>query len=81
MSCPYATLLGVRGQGVHSSRFLGLALNDIIATIVVAILTSYALNISFFYSLFSWFLLGEVLHYVYGVNTAFLELIHMKPTC
>jgi len=81
MPCPYATLLGVRGQGVHSSRFLGFALNDIIATIVVAILTSYAFNISFFYSLFSWLFLGEVLHYIYGVDTAFLELIHMKPTC
>jgi hypothetical protein len=81
MSCPYATALGIRGQGVHSSRILGLALNDIIATIVVAIITSYVFNISFLYSLIGWFILGEVLHIVFGVDTAFLELIGLKPNC
>lgn len=78
MPCPYATLLGIRGQGVHAARFLGLALNDIIATIVVAILTSYLWNIPFLYSLLGWFVLGEVLHYVFCVDTAFLEMINLK---
>jgi hypothetical protein len=78
MPCPYSTLLGIRGQGVHAPRFLGLALNDMIATIVVAILTSYLWNIPFLYSLIGWFVLGEVLHYVMCVDTAFLEMIHLK---
>lgn len=81
MSCPYSTLLGVRGEGVHSSRILGFALNDIIATIVGAIITSYMFKISFLYSFMLWFILGEVLHYVLGVDTAFLELIGLKPNC
>jgi hypothetical protein len=81
MPCPYATALGIRGQGVHSSRILGLALNDIIATIVVAIITSYVFNISFLYSLIGWFFLGEVLHVAFSVDTAFLELIGLKPHC
>ena len=75
MPCPYATLLGIRGQGVHANRIMGFALNDIIATIVVAILTSYLWNISFLYSLLGWFILGEVLHYVFCVDTAFLDLL------
>ena len=75
MSCPYSTLLGVRGQGVHSARIAGFALNDILATIIVAAITSYIANISFVYSLLGWFVLGEVLHYVMCVDTAFLELI------
>ena len=54
---------------------MGFALNDIIATIVVAILTSYLWNISFLYSLLGWFVLGEVLHYVFCVDTAFLDLL------
>ena len=78
MSCPYATLLGKRGEGVHSRRILGFALNDIIATIILAILTSWIYNIHFLYSLFAWFLVGEVLHYVMCVDTAFLELIGLK---
>ena len=75
MSCPYSTLLGVRGQGVHSGRVAGFALNDILATIIVAAITSIWYSIPFLYSLLGWFILGEVLHYAMCVDTAFLELI------
>ena len=82
MACPYATLLGKRGEGVHSSRFMGFALNDILATIVVAFLTSWIYNISFLYSFTGWFILGEVLHFLFGVDTRFLEFIGLRPlTC
>ena len=81
MPCPYATLLGKRGEGVHSRRFLGLALNDILATIVAAALTSFFFNISFLYSLLGWFVAGEILHYAFGVDTAFLEYVGLKPKC
>jgi hypothetical protein len=75
MSCPYSNILGIPGQGFHQQRFLGLALNDTIATIVVALLTSWTFNLSFFYSLLGWFLAGEVLHYAFCVDTAFLKMI------
>lgn len=75
MPCPYSTLLGVRGQGVHSARIAGFALNDILATIIVAAITSFWYSIPFLYSLLGWFALGEVLHYVMCVDTAFLDLI------
>jgi hypothetical protein len=75
MSCPYANALGVPGEGVHAQRFMGLALNDTIATVVAAILTSWIFNVSLFYSLLGWFIAGEVLHYAFGVNTAFLKMI------
>lgn len=79
MDCPYANLLGVPGQGVHSRRIFGLALNDTLATIVVSALTSYFFNISFIISLIVWFILGEVLHYIMGVNTAFLGILNIRP--
>ena len=71
--CPYAFVLGIPGQGVHASRVLGFSLNDILATIIVAIITSYLFNISFIKSLLYWFILGEVLHYIFGVQTEFLS--------
>lgn len=79
MACPYANLLGVPGQGVHSRRIFGLALNDTLATIVVSALTSYFFNISFIISLIVWFILGELLHYIMGVNTAFLGILNITP--
>ena len=81
MSCPYANYLGVPGQGVHSTRILGMALNDWLATIILAILISFMFNVNFIYSLVGLFILGEVLHYVYGVKTAFLEMIGLEPQC
>jgi len=79
MSCPYANILGVPGEGVHAQRFMGLALNDMIATIVAALLTSWIFNFSIVYSLVLWFIAGEVLHYAFGVNTAFLQMIGITP--
>ena len=79
MSCPYANALGVPGQGVHAQRFFGLALNDMIATLVAAIISSWLLNISLLYSILGWFVLGEVLHYAFGVNTAFLKMLGITP--
>jgi hypothetical protein len=81
MSCPFAHALGVPGQGVHAARIFGFARNDILATIVLAIVTSLAFRINILHSLVFWFVLGEVLHYVFGTNTAFLEWIGMSPKC
>jgi hypothetical protein len=79
MSCPYANILGTPGEGVHAQRFLGLALNDTIATLVVALLTTWFFNVPLLYSILGWFVAGEVLHYAFGVNTAFLKMIGITP--
>jgi hypothetical protein len=79
MSCRHANILGVPGEGVHKQRFLGLALNDMIATLVAALLTTWLFDIPFLYSILGWFIAGEILHYVLGVNSAFLKMIGITP--
>ena len=79
MSCPYSTLLGIPGKGVHATRFLGLALNDTLMTIIAALVTSVLFKINITTSLIAWFIGGEVLHYIFGVNTAFLKMIGITP--
>ena len=81
MSCPYSNILGIPGQGVHAPRFLGLALNDMLATLVVALLTSLFFQVPILYSIAAWFVAGEVLHYAFGVDSAFLKMIGIKPHC
>ena len=78
MPCPYATALGVRGQGVHEKRIMGFALFDTMATIVAALLTSFFFNLNVGYSLILWFVGGELLHYIFGADTAFMEMIGVK---
>lgn len=80
-SCPYRYALGIPEKGVHAVRFAGLALNDTLMTIIAAVLTSYAFKINFGISLFSWFAVGELLHYGFGVETAFLKMIGVKVVC
>ena len=75
MPCPYAHILGVPGEGVHAKRIFGLAFNDMLATIIAALLTSVLFKVPILSSLLWWFVAGEVLHYVFGVNTAFLKMI------
>jgi hypothetical protein len=64
---------------VHAKRIFGLAANDIYMTIIAAIITSYTFNINFIYSFGAWFVLGEILHYAFGTNTAFLKMIGLTP--
>jgi hypothetical protein len=78
MACPYAFVLGVPGQGVHAPRIGGYARNDILGTIGLAIITAYIMKISFLYSFVVWFVLGEILHYLFGVQTAFLTSLGIK---
>lgn len=54
---------------------MGFALFDFLATIVLAILTSYLLKTGFLTSFLSWFIAGEILHYMFGTQTAFLTAI------
>jgi hypothetical protein len=81
MPCPYANALGVPGEGVHAARIFGLARNDLLMTIIAAIITAYAFNISFLFSFATWFVIGEILHYLFGTNTAFLKMINLSPIC
>ena len=81
MPCPYANALGVPGQGVHAARFLGMALNGWLATIIGAILISLVFQVNILHSFFGLFIGGEILHYIFGVKTAFLTMIGLEPNC
>ena len=81
MSCPFANLFGEPNTGVHSIRVFGFALVDTVLTIIGAVLIAKAYKIEFWKSLVGFFILGEVLHYVFGTNTAFLKFIRLEPKC
>ena len=78
MSCPYKYILGIPGQGVHAARIVGVSLNDTLATILAAALIAYFGNYSFLITFLVLFVLGEYLHMMFGVQTAFLTMIGVK---
>ena len=81
MSCPYANSLGVPGKGVHATRFMGLALYDLLGTVGLAVLTYFVLNVNVAYAFVGWFVIAEILHSAFGANTAFLRMIGFSPMC
>jgi hypothetical protein len=81
MGCPYANVLGEVGKGVHATRIFGFSWNDSWMTVAAGLITAYLFNITWWKSILTWFIVGEVLHYVYGVKSAFLEMVGLSPTC
>lgn len=81
MPCPYANLFGVPGQGVHATRIFGIALIDTLLTLLLAIATAWATNTSILYNFVFWFIVGELLHYAAGTQTAFLTMIGINAEC
>jgi len=75
MSCPRAFIFGKPGTGFHSTRFLGYAVGDTVGTILLALLTAWLFKINVILSILVWFVVGEVLHYYFGLQSAFLTTI------
>ena len=73
--CKYKNSLGIPKKGIHSYRFLGLAIADVIMTIIGALLISYFLKISLVYTTISLFISGIILHRLFCVRTTIDKLL------
>jgi len=78
--CKYKNALGIPNKGIHSYRFLGLAIMDVIMTIIAAILISYFFRISFLYTSIFLFGLGIILHRLFCVRTTIDKLLFPNVT-
>jgi hypothetical protein len=67
--CKYKNALGEPGKGIHSYRLFGVAIADVIMTIIGAWLISYFFKLSFVKTLIVLFLLGIILHQLFCVRT------------
>jgi hypothetical protein len=70
--CPfikYTNAFGEPNKGIHSYRLFGIAIADVIMTILAAYLISYFFNISFTYTAIILFGLGIILHRLFCVRT------------
>lgn len=73
--CSYKNIFGESHKGLHQFRFFGFALIDIIGTIIAAGFISYVTDISFLIILLILFIIGQLLHYIFCVDTEFIKLI------
>lgn len=76
--CKYSEIFGKPNQGVHKYRFIGLAVIDVIMTIIFAFLISFYMKWSLFYTTLGLFLLGIICHRLFCVRTTIDKLLFPK---
>ena len=75
MSCKYAALAGIPGQGVHSRRIAGVAAFDLGLTLILAYAVHRLFAIGYGKALLLSLLLGVVAHRLFCVRTAVDRLL------
>jgi hypothetical protein len=88
----YRDIFGKPNEGIHERRFLGMAVWDIVFTLIAAVLItlkyrfiedtmgrhSYEIyGLNVFVMFICLFLVAQIFHYIFGVKTAFLKMIKM----
>ena len=73
--CKYKNALGKPGKGVHSFRIFGIAIVDVILTILAAYLIARFFKFNFGYTLLGLFVLGIILHRIFCVRTTVDKLL------
>ena len=71
----YKDIFGKVGTGPHQYRFLNTALVDYALTILGAILITYLTDIPLVLTTIGLFILGILLHYLFGVETNTLKYL------
>ena len=73
--CAYKDALGIPGQGIHSYRLFGVAIMDVLFTVLGAMIISYFSKYQFVKVLIVLFILGIILHRLFCVRTTIDKLL------
>ena len=67
--CEYRDILGRPGEGVHSIRFMNIAVVDVVLTLMAAVWLSKIFKLKSGWATVLMFLLGIIMHRVFCVET------------
>ena len=73
--CKYKDALGEVGKGVHSYRFMDVAIVDVIMTLIGGFIISYFTGKSFLMVTAILFILGIILHRLFCVRTTIDKML------
>jgi hypothetical protein len=75
MLCQYKDIFGKIGEGVHSYRFLNIAIVDLLATIVIAYGIHWTFKINFLIVFVALIFLGIISHRIFCVRTTIDKIL------
>jgi hypothetical protein len=70
----YKDIFGVSREGIHSIRVFDFAIIDIIMTFIGAFIISYFFKFNLILTFIYLFILGQILHMLFCVETKFVSL-------
>lgn len=73
--CKYKNIFGKVNEGVHEHKIFGISTVDTVCTIILAFIINYYFNINFWTTLLVLFILAELCHYLFCVDTAFIKFV------
>ena len=74
----FKNVLGVPGEGVHKYRFLNTGAVDYFGTLLGGFILTYITNLPLVISTIGLYLLGLILHLIFGVETDATKFLGMK---
>lgn len=66
-------IFGEPNKGIHAYRFLGYAFFDILFTVIAAIILHYVIDTPVVTGTAVLFIVGQLLHVAFGVETQFIQ--------
>ena len=73
--CKYKNMIGEPNTGIHSYRLFGVAIIDVLVTIMGGVIFSYFTGYNLLYTLVILFIIGIIAHRVFCVRTAVDKLL------
>lgn len=71
----YKDIFGKPKEGVHSIRIFNFAVIDVILTILCSFIISKVCSMNFILALIVFFVIGEIIHLIFCVETQFIKMI------
>jgi ABC-type spermidine/putrescine transport system permease subunit I len=73
--CEYRGIFGEPGQGIHSYRFLNIAIVDVLLTVLLGYFIAYYTNTPVWIVLILLFIMGILVHRLFCVRTTLDKLL------
>ena len=76
--CKYKHIFGKEREGIHSYRFMDIAIMDVLFTFIGAIIIAYYLKLNIILVFIFLIILGTIIHYLFCVETTITKMFLYK---
>jgi hypothetical protein len=72
--CQYRHIFGKEKEGLHSYRFMDIAIVDVLLTFIGALLIAYRFKVNIILFFIFLIILGTLIHYIFCVETTITKM-------